>query len=187
MWNLWWVIQQQLDCKSFVEAFAGLKTAKHTYRTFVKSSLIVSRESNVPTRISGIWNCYDIQPRGRRQKVSLVHNSSRIKDLSNSSLTARVLWKLSQGSKLRNIRIVPSSNCRWLLAENPMLLRADQAFGTCKSGYRRRCSRRSGKDCSMLRSPIVHSTKAMIPGYNQAPKWNYCCNEACCTLLTDIL
>jgi hypothetical protein len=30
----------------------------------------------------------------------------------------------------------------------------------CKSGYRRRCSRRSGKDCSMLCSPIVHSTKA---------------------------
>ncbi len=56
----------------------------------------------------------------------------------------------------------------------------------CKSGYRRRCSRRFGKDCSMLRSPIVHSTKAMIPGYNQAPKWNYCCNEASCTLLSDI-
>jgi len=162
-------------------------------------------------------------------------------ELSSSSLTTRVLWKLSQGSKLRNVRIVPSSNRRWLLAENPMFLRADQAFGTvvisnhgeedkksrqstthrirerlrkkqnqapkwnyccneasctlltdiwrntpCKSGYRRRCSRRSGKDCSMLRSPIVHSTKAMIPGYNQAPKWNYCCNEAFCTLLTDI-
>jgi hypothetical protein len=33
-------------------------------------------------------------------------------ELSSSSLTARVLWKLSQGSKLRNVRIVPSSNRR---------------------------------------------------------------------------
>ncbi len=85
MWNLWWVIQQQLDCKSFVEAFAGLKTAKHTYRTFVKSSLIVSRESNVPTRRSGIWNCCDIQPRGRRQKVSLVHNSSHPRKITQET------------------------------------------------------------------------------------------------------
>lgn len=121
MWNLWWVSQQQLDCKSFVEALARIKTAKCTYRTFVKSSLIDSRESNVPTRRSGIWNCCDIQPRGRRQKVSSVHNTSYTRKITQEAIVEQ-----NQRNKRKK---------KWK--------------------------------------------------QNQAPKWNYCCNDASCTLLTS--
>lgn len=162
MWNLWWVSQQQLDCKSFVEALARIKTAKCTYRTFVKSSPIDSRESNVPTRRSGIWNCCDIQPRGRRQKVSSVHNSSHPRKITqeataeqNQRMKRKKKWKQNQAPKWN-----------YCCNEASCTLLTDIWWNApCKSGYRRRCSRRSGKDCSMLRSRIVHSTKAMIPGY----------------------
>jgi hypothetical protein len=73
-----------------VEALARIKTAECTYRTFDKSSLIDSRESNVPTRRSGIWNCCDIQPRGRRPKslVSPQHIVS-VKDYARSNRRAK--------------------------------------------------------------------------------------------------
>ncbi len=96
------------------------------------------------------------------QKVSSVHNTSYPWKITqeatveqNQRNKRKKKWKQNQAPKWNYC--CNEASCT--------LLTDIWCNALCKSGYRRRCSRRSGKDCFMLRSPILHSTKAMIPGY----------------------